>query len=460
VIRQSLNRLLRVDAEAKPRLYSLLYEAAEFSCASYISDLIFAAAIATLGLVLNSPAVVIGAMLISPLMGPILAAGLSFAASDIYLGVKSFVNLFGSILTAVLFSAALVWILPFQSPTSEILARTQPNLLDLGVAVSSGLAGSYVMARSLSGGGAGALPGVAIAVALMPPLCTVGFGIGSGWKWQIISGASLLFITNLVAIATSAFLVFYILGMDAPEIRAAVTEADRRHATGNRLYSFLHDTVLGKMFGEVGQLRWRLLMLVITFIVLFVPLRSSLLQLRDETLSRNAARDAVRSLASPDQLLSQQLEIHPDHLIQRLVTTAFIDKQKIAAAEAELTRRTGRHASIQVRQVANEDELISLREQLRAIPMAPPEPTSALELATKLRPLLEVPVQQVWPADNAKLLATEFGFNEAGFFVRLPYNSRRPLDPAVGETITRAVRKTVNDDKLDVVLDWKGPARP
>jgi hypothetical protein len=92
--------------------------------------------------------------------------------------------------------------------------------------------------------------------------------------------------------------------------------------------------------------------------------------------------------------------------------------------------------------------------------MAPPEPTSALELATKLRPLLEVPVQQVWPAGNAKLLATEFGFNEAGFFVRLPYNSRRPLDPAVGETITRAVRKTVNDDKLDVVLDWKGPARP
>ncbi len=460
MIRDSLNRLLRVDAEAKPRIYSNLYEAAEFSCASYISDLIFAAAIATLGLVLNSPAVVIGAMLISPLMGPILAAGLSFAASDIYLGVKSFVNLLGSILTAVLFSAALVWVLPFQSPTSEILARTQPNLLDLGVAVSSGLAGSYVMARSFGGGGAAALPGVAIAVALMPPLCTVGFGVGSGWNWQIISGACLLFITNLVAIATSAFLVFYILGMDAQEIRAAVTEADRRHATGNRLYSFLHDTVLGKMFGEVGQLRWRLVMVLITFVILFVPLRSSLLQLRDETLSRNAARDAVRSLVGPDQLLSQQLEIHPDHLIQRIVTTAFIDRQKIAAAAAELTRRTGRHASIQVRQVANEEELILLREQLSALPPPPPPPANPIEMANNLRPLLEKPVAEVWPANSAKLIATEFGFNKEGLFVRLPYQSRRPLDAAVQETITRAVRKALGDDKLGVVLDWKGPARP
>ncbi len=459
MFRETLNSLLRVEQSAKPRLYSLLYESAEFSCASYISDLVFSAGIATLGLVLNSPAVVIGAMLISPLMGPILAAGLAFAASDIYLGVKSFTSLLGSIVAAVLFSAGLVWLLPFQSPTTEILGRTQPNLLDLGVAVCSGLAGSFVMARSLSGGGAGALPGVAIAVALMPPLCTVGFGVGSGWNWQIISGAGLLFLTNLVAIAASAFLVFYILGMDATEVRSAVSEADRRHATGNRLYSFLHDTILARIFGEVGQLRWRFLMVAVTFGILFVPLRSSLMQLRDETLARTAAREAVRALATSDQLLSQQLELHTDHMVQRIVTTAFIEKQKISEAEAELTRRTGRHASIQVRQVANEDELISLREQLSALPERVEEPTKFLELVGKLKPLLEDPVSSIWPASSAKLVGTEFGFAEGGMYVRLPYHSARPLDAATQETLRNALRKALEVEDAGLLLEWKGPAK-
>jgi len=130
-----IGKALRIDHACKPKLYTQIYESAEITSASYILDLIFAAEIATFGLVLNSPAVVIGAMLISPLMGPIMASGLAFAAADVYLGIKAFLSLVGSIVGAVAFSAILVWLLPFQAPTSEILARTQPNLLDLGVAV-------------------------------------------------------------------------------------------------------------------------------------------------------------------------------------------------------------------------------------------------------------------------------------------------------------------------------------
>ena len=95
--RDYLSNALRIDPASKPKLCRQIYESAEIGEASYLLDLIFAAGIATLGLVLNSPAVFIGAMLISPLMGPILAAGLAFAASDIYLGVKSFVSLVGSL---------------------------------------------------------------------------------------------------------------------------------------------------------------------------------------------------------------------------------------------------------------------------------------------------------------------------------------------------------------------------
>ena len=458
MVRDYFSEALRIDPASKPKLYGQIYEAAEFTQESYILELLFAAGIATLGLVLNSPAVVIGAMLISPLMGPILAAGLAFAASDIYLGVKSFLSLIVSVLAAVAFSAALVWLLPFQSPTSELLARTQPNLLDLAVAVFSGLAGSAVVARSLSGGAASALPGVAIAVALMPPLCTVGFGVGSGWNWQIISGAALLFLTNLVAIAASAFLVFYMVGMDAPAVRASISESEMRHATGNRLYGLLHSTTLGKLFGGVGQLRWRFLMVVVTFGVLFVPLRSSLMQLRDETLSRAAARESLRLLVPADHILSQQLEILPDRLIQRVVTTTEVDKRRIAATEAALSRKTGKLVFIQVRQVANEDELISLREHLRA-PAAPPPAPTLKTLAAAVTPLVDEPLQAVWPADSAQLMGYEVGFSKESIIFHVSYLAPKAFDPATQESIRNALRRATAEQSIETQFDWHDPKR-
>ncbi len=446
---------LKIDPSCKPSLYAQIYESAEIGSASYLLDLLFAAGIATLGLVLNSPAVVIGAMLISPLMGPILASGLAFAASDIYLGVKSSVTLLGSIFASVTFSALVVWLLPFQSPTSEILARTQPNLLDLGVAIFSGLAGSIVTARSIGKGPASALPGVAIAVALMPPLCTVGFGIGSGWNWVIISGAALLFLTNLVAITASAFLVFYLVGMDAPEVRASISESEMRHATGGKLYRLLHDTALGRLFGDVGQLRWRILMIVVTIGVLFVPLRRSLIQLRDETLCRAASREIIRTIVSPDHVLSQNLEILPDRLIQRVVITTVVDKMRVTAAENEFSRRTGRRASIQVRQVANEDELITLRERLRA-PEPAPAPPGLKQMSGNILPLVDEPLKAIWPAQSAELLSYEVGFSQNATIVRLNYQSPRALDSITQETIRNALRRALDLEQLHVILEWRG----
>ena len=328
----------------------------EFSV-NYVIELLLSAGIATLGLVLNSPAVVIGGMLVSPLMGPILATGLSLAASDIYLGIKCLINLVLSILISVLFSAFLVWILPFHSPTGEILARTQPNLLDLGVALFSGLAGSLVVCRGGHGGGVTALPGVAIAVALMPPLCTVGFGIGSGLEWTIISGAGLLFLTNLAAIVACAFGVFLLVRMGSMDVRKEIGHAELEEAAHDRLYVLLQNTKLRSTFGEVGQLRWRVMMLLVTLGILFFPLSKSLLQVRDEGVARTAMRDAIRSLGPPDAFLSQQLDILPDRIIERLVSTMPIGPDKVRAAERLVIARTGKQTTISVRQVASQDEL-------------------------------------------------------------------------------------------------------
>ena len=460
MFRPYFSQALRINVTGKPKLYGDIYDSAEITTASYVLDLMFSAGIATLGLVLNSPAVVIGAMLISPLMGPILAAGLAFAASDVYLGVKAFVGLIGSILAAVGFSAFLVWLLPFQSPTAEILARTQPNLLDLGVAVFSGLAGSIIVARSMGGGAAGALPGVAIAVALMPPLCAVGFGVGSGWNWPIISGASLLFLTNLVAIAGSAFLIFYLVGMDAADARASVSESERRHAAGDRLYGVLHDTKIGRFLGDVGQLRWRMVMVAITVSVLFIPLQSSLSQLRDETLTRGAAREAVRSLVPSDQVLSQQLDIFSDRLTQRIVTTSAVDKERLTAAEKELARRTGKTATIEVRQVANEDELTFLRERLSAPVSAPPPPPPSLRtIAPSVLPLIDEPLHAVWPSETATLVNYEIRFSPEGIGVHLQYEAAKALDEASQEILRNSLRRVLDVGELNADFEWKGPTK-
>lgn len=164
--------------------------------------LVIAGGIATIGLLLNSPAVIIGAMLISPLMGPIVAGGIALATLDVDLGRQAARTLALGIAAAVAFTAAIVLLSPVRELTPELLARTRPNLFDLVVAVLSGAAGGYALIR----GRGGAIVGVAIATALMPPLATVGYGIATA-QWAVARGALLLFVTNMAAIGLSVWLV-------------------------------------------------------------------------------------------------------------------------------------------------------------------------------------------------------------------------------------------------------------
>ena len=125
---------------------------AQIDSLKYWLEIFFSAGIATFGLVQSSPAVIIGGMLISPLMGPITATGLALAIGDLYLGMKALLNLLASVAVSIAFSGFLVWLLPFHSATSDIIARTNPNLLDLGIALLSGLAGSVVVCRGTEDG--------------------------------------------------------------------------------------------------------------------------------------------------------------------------------------------------------------------------------------------------------------------------------------------------------------------
>ncbi|QYJ07507.1 TIGR00341 family protein [Qipengyuania flava] len=176
----------------------------------YIFMTAMSAGIAILGLLLSSPAVVIGAMLLSPLMNPIIGTGFSLATGDADWLRRCGKALVAGSLFAIFFCALIVFFSPLQTVTTEIAARTRPNLFDLLVALFSALAGSYAVIR----GREGTIVGVAIATALMPPLAVVGFGLAT-MNWTVFGGALGLFITNLVTIGLTAAVMARLYGFQS-----------------------------------------------------------------------------------------------------------------------------------------------------------------------------------------------------------------------------------------------------
>lgn len=180
----------------------------------YFVMVVLSSMIATLGLLINSGAVIIGAMLVAPLMSPIIGLGLGSLVGDEKTLKYAASAILRGAFVAIVIAVLLTWLnnsLPFvtlQELPAEVLARTKPSPIDLLIALAGGLAAAFALAQpSLSA----ALPGVAIATALMPPLGVVGIGIALG-RWDVAGGALLLFTTNAVTIAFASMLVFFVLG--------------------------------------------------------------------------------------------------------------------------------------------------------------------------------------------------------------------------------------------------------
>jgi uncharacterized hydrophobic protein (TIGR00271 family) len=174
----------------------------------YLILIISSCMIATFGLLSNSTAVIIGAMLVAPLMLPI--RGLAFGAlvGDSFLFRTGTVSVVVGTILAVILSCLIGWLTGITNYGSEILARTQPDLLDLGIAVAAGAIGGYSKIQSKV---SDTFAGTAIAVALMPPVCVVGLGLSQG-NWILSRGATLLYLTNLLGIALACMMVFLSAG--------------------------------------------------------------------------------------------------------------------------------------------------------------------------------------------------------------------------------------------------------
>lgn len=170
---------------------------------------ILSSIIAALGLLISSPAVVIGAMLVAPLMSPVLGFSLGIVLGELHLIRTSIESVFKGVIASILVSILVGLLSPFKEMTPEILSRTQPTLLDMFIGLASGMAGAYAVSRKDV---SAALPGVAIAAALAPPLSVVGIGIALG-RPDIAGGAMLLFITNITSINLAGVIIFTLLGI-------------------------------------------------------------------------------------------------------------------------------------------------------------------------------------------------------------------------------------------------------
>ncbi|MEO1375499.1 MAG: DUF389 domain-containing protein, partial [Cyanobacteria bacterium J06635_10] len=287
MFRNRLSDNLNIDEIRKEEVYLGICNSVALRDVSYWIEVLFAAGIATLGLVLNSPAVIIGAMLISPLMGSILGNGLALAAGDVILAMRAIIKLALSCLVAIFFAVLLVYVLPFKEMTPEILARTKPNILDLVVALFSGAVGSVAICKKPKGV-VTSIPGVAIAVALMPPLCVVGYGIGIAISvnmmngLQIAKGGGLLFFTNLVAITFTAMIVFLALHIDSVRAKQKIREWRREHKESIWIRNILELFPEPKPLKKIGSLPGRFLLILITILAILFPLNQSFTQLKQQ----------------------------------------------------------------------------------------------------------------------------------------------------------------------------------
>ena len=217
-----IERLLRWSRRTLTRVEQddLVRQAREMAAASLDFNvlIVVAALLATFGLLTSSSAVIIGAMLVAPLMSPLIAFSVGITAGRVPLLRRSSLSVLQGFVLAFAIALLIGLISPSAITTPEMAARGNPTVLDMGVALASGIIGAYATARKEI---PAALAGVAIAAALMPPVCTIGLGIAFG-NAGLARGAALLFTTNIISIILAAWGVFFWLG-----IRPQVSEDSR-----------------------------------------------------------------------------------------------------------------------------------------------------------------------------------------------------------------------------------------
>lgn len=400
-VQDQLLRLLGSTTDHRTTLVKRMLHRDASEATSYWLQLLVATGIATLGLVVGSTAVIIGAMLVAPLMTPILGLAMGLAAGGPFLVLRSIGRVLASLVAAVSGAALITWLLPFHELNAELLARTSPTVLDLVTAGFCALAGVYASLRPGSDTVATAA-GTSIGISLVPPLCACGYGVGSG-DWRIASGAGLLFLTNFVAIVVVGGLAFAILGFG----RVFITDLENAELDKNEGAPVTSAIArrLAIVFATRAGRALRILMPLAFLAAVYVPLVRALHEIGWQVRVKGAVASELTHASSPIVQSRSRVEHHQVDVSVVIVGNPSDAKQLKDTLDRALRREAGVTPHVEVYAVADASAVAGIESTLASPPVvaapAPPPPPPIAEQLDASRANVREQVNAVWPANSA-----------------------------------------------------------
>jgi uncharacterized hydrophobic protein (TIGR00271 family) len=463
-IQTACSEALSVESWDRPGAAREAAAAATDSDLPYWMILVISGAIAAFGLATDSAAVVIGAMLIAPLLAPVNGLGLALATGDGRLMVQAGAVVLASTLAVIATGAIVAWTLPFHTLTGEITSRIHPTTLDLGIAVFSGLAAALVTVarrKRLSA----AIPGVAISVALIPPLAVTGFGIGMG-NADVVRGSLLLYQANLAGIVLSGMSLFLLVGMHRTSVLEALREEEQEtSATGLAAQVLRIPWVCSLGMIRSHSLRWALVLAPVA--ALAVPLRTSLNEVTREARVNKAVNAASAPFDEPGRasILGREM-VFGDTTTQvrlRIGTTEWFSEAARDSFESSASAQAGETVHLVLEQTpATTGDLERLAEMIpttvveRAAPAAPAPGAGSPPL---LQARLRHAARTLPLPDGVSLLALDMVVADSGRnLARLVYAAADSLVPQATQMLRTDLRGAVGDSALELRTGWVSTA--
>ncbi|MBL8622488.1 MAG: DUF389 domain-containing protein [Myxococcales bacterium] len=376
-------RFIGVTPDDRRALIEAMLGRSTSDVVGYWLQLVLAMGIATLGLAMDSTAVVIGAMLVSPLMAPLIELGAGLATGSLLLSIRAGVRTAASVAVVVVGAAVMTRMLPFHEITGELAARTSPTILDLFVAVFCALAAVYTTVRQ-NRDMMSAAAGTAIGISLVPPLCTAGYGLGVD-RMDILRGGLLLFTANFAAIAAVATVAILLLGfgqVPVGEIEGAVLATPDNHRVSYRA-ARLTRRIVGRRLGVL-----RLLIPAVLLGAILVPLSRALEEVSWQVRVRGEVEDLLATIPGP--IVRQSLDVRAGVVRVRIFLIGNADDARTLTAElrAKIAAISGHEAVVDVIAVPDAATLDAMATQLQTAAPATPPPTPPATPAPVVEPFV------------------------------------------------------------------------
>jgi uncharacterized hydrophobic protein (TIGR00271 family) len=438
-IRRAQDRLLQLlgnHVEGRTPLVGAMLRRDASEATSYWLQLVVSVGIATLGLVVGSTAVVIGAMLVAPLMSPIVGLAMGLATGSPFLVLRSAGRIALSVVVAIAGSAVITILLPFHELNSEIAARTSPTVLDLITACFCALAGVYASLRPGSDTATTAA-GTSISISLVPPLCASGYGLGIA-GWHVAGGAALLFLTNLVAIVVVGTAAFVASGFKHVDVMALEREELQKGQDAPIARALAKR--LARLFESRSGPVLRLFMPLALLAAVYVPLGRALDEVAWQVRVRAAVRASIARVTNRVVESRARVERHEVDVVLVLLGKAADAIDVRRRMDAEIRQVAGVTPRIEVVAVPDASAFAGLESSLltprpAALTPAGPSPDEQLNA---VRSRIRATLDGLWPTAVAgRPLVVELRMDDAGpLAIRVAH-----IGPALGGDALEAIAR-------------------